>query len=141
MDVSSATGGRLTGTQLMAFFLQRCIEPLEARISRLWSYTGSDDPFRVSNQDPEKKDVDKLVRSLTTLTKEKEIPTLTADFFDSGHILPKVCVLITQNFWLLFSCTLLACMSCLVFTLFFLSSGSPIFGFSPTSSRGRTTRG
>jgi hypothetical protein len=61
-----------------------------------------DDPSRVSNQDPEKKDVDKLVRSLTTLTKEKEIPTLTADFFDSGHPLPKVCVLKTQNFWILF---------------------------------------
>jgi hypothetical protein len=78
--LKSATGGGLTGTQLMAFFLQRRIQPLQARISKLWSYAGSDDPSRVSNQDPEKKDVDKLVRSLTTLTREKEIPTLTADF-------------------------------------------------------------
>jgi hypothetical protein len=75
--LKSATGGRLIGMQLMAFFLQRRIQPLQARISKLWSYTGSDDPSRVSNQDPEKKDVHKLVRSLTTLTKEKEIPTLT----------------------------------------------------------------
>jgi hypothetical protein len=96
--LKSATGGGLTGTQLMAFFLQRRIQPLQARISKLWSYACSDDPSRVSNQDPEKKDVDKLVRSLTTLTKEKEIPTQTANFFDSGHPLPKVCVLITRKF-------------------------------------------
>jgi hypothetical protein len=33
----SATGGRLIGTQLMAFFLQRRIQPLQARVSKLWS--------------------------------------------------------------------------------------------------------
>jgi hypothetical protein len=137
--LKSATGGRLTGTQLMAFFLQRRIQPLQARISKLWSYTCSDDPSRVSSQDPEKKDVNKLVRSLTTLTKEKEIPTLIANFFDSGHPLPKVCVLITRKFWLLFSCSLLACMSFLAYFLSFL--GSPILGFSPSSPREGTTRG
>jgi hypothetical protein len=93
--LKGATGGRLTWTQLMAFFLQRRIQPLQAWICKLWSYTVLDDPSRVSNQDQEKKDVDKLVRSLTTLTKEKEISTLTADFFDSDHPLPNVCVLIT----------------------------------------------
>jgi hypothetical protein len=92
-SLKSATGGGLTGTQLMAFFLQRRIQPLQARVSRLWSYSGSDDPSRVSKQDPEKKDLDKRVRSLTTLRKEKEIPALTADFFDSAHPLPKVCSL------------------------------------------------
>jgi hypothetical protein len=69
----------------MAFFLQRRIQPLQACVSKLWSYSGSDDPSRVSKQDPEKKDLDKRVRSLTTLMKEKEIPALTADFFDSAH--------------------------------------------------------
>jgi hypothetical protein len=44
-----ATGGGLIGMQLMAFFLQRRIQPLQARISKLWSYTGSGDPSRVSN--------------------------------------------------------------------------------------------
>jgi hypothetical protein len=96
--LKSATGGGLIGTQLMAFFLQRRMQPLQVRISRLWSYTSSDDPSRVSKQDPEKKDVDKLARSLTTLTKEKEIPTLTASFFDSCHPLPKVCGMIIQKF-------------------------------------------
>jgi hypothetical protein len=42
--LKSAAGGALTGTQLMAFFLQRRIQPLQARVSRLWSYSGSEDP-------------------------------------------------------------------------------------------------
>jgi hypothetical protein len=78
---------------LMAFFLQRRIQPLQAHASKLWSYSGSDDPSLVSKQDPEKKDLDKRVRSLTTLAKEKEIPALTANFFDSAHPFPKVCAL------------------------------------------------
>jgi hypothetical protein len=92
-SLKSAARGGLTGTRLMAFFLQRRIQHLQARVSKLWSYSGSDNPSRVSNQDPEKKDLNKRVRSLTTLTKEKEIPALTANFFDSTHPLPKVCAL------------------------------------------------
>jgi hypothetical protein len=92
-SLKSAAGGGLTGTQLMAFFLQRRIQPLQAQASKLWSYSGSSDPSQVSNQDPEKKDLDKRVRSLTTLTAQKEIPALTAKFFDSTHPLPEVCAL------------------------------------------------
>jgi hypothetical protein len=88
-SLKSATGGALTGTQLMAFFLQRRIQPLHARVSKLWLYSGSEDPSRVSKEDLEKKGLDKRVRSLTTLTKENE----TADFFDSTHPLPEVCAL------------------------------------------------
>jgi hypothetical protein len=54
-SLKSAAGGGLTGTQLMAFFLQRRIQPLQARVSKLWTYSGLDDPSRVSKQDPEKK--------------------------------------------------------------------------------------
>jgi hypothetical protein len=58
-SLKSVTGGGLTGTQLVAFFLHRRIQPLQAHVSKLWSYSSSDDPSRVSNQDPEKKDLDK----------------------------------------------------------------------------------
>jgi hypothetical protein len=92
-SLKSTAGGGITGTQLMAFFLQRRIQPLQARVSKLWTYSGLDDPSSVSKHDPEKKDLDKRVRSLTTLTKENEIPALTADFFDTVHPLPKVCTL------------------------------------------------
>jgi hypothetical protein len=40
----STAGGGLIGTQLMAFFLQRRIQPLQSRISKLWTYFGSTDP-------------------------------------------------------------------------------------------------
>jgi hypothetical protein len=90
--LKSATGGALTGIQLMAFFLQRCIQPLQARVLRLWSYSGSEDPSRVSKEDLEKKGLDKRVRALTTLTKENEIPALAAEYFDSTHPVPVVCV-------------------------------------------------
>jgi hypothetical protein len=41
--LKSASGGALSRTQLMAFFLQRRIQPLQHRVSKLWSYSGSED--------------------------------------------------------------------------------------------------
>jgi hypothetical protein len=51
------------------------------------------DSSRVSDLLLEKKDLDKRVRTLTTLTKEDEIPALTAGYFDFEHHLPTVCAL------------------------------------------------
>jgi hypothetical protein len=45
----------------------------------------------VSKEDTDKKDLDKRVRALTTLTKDDEILALTANFFDSEHPLHAVC--------------------------------------------------
>jgi cytoskeletal protein RodZ len=41
----------------------------------------------------EKKDLDKRVRALTTLTKDHEVADLAARYFDSKHPLPAVCLL------------------------------------------------
>jgi hypothetical protein len=54
-DLKNAAGKELTSTQLMVFFLQRRIQPLQARVSTLWTYSGSNDPSRVSPKDPEKR--------------------------------------------------------------------------------------
>jgi hypothetical protein len=51
-ELKNAAGNGLTGTQLMLFFLQRCIQPLQARVSKLWTYSGLNEPSRVSSQDP-----------------------------------------------------------------------------------------
>jgi hypothetical protein len=48
------------------------------------------DSSRVSEEDIDKKDLEKRVRSLTTLTKDHDIPALAADFFDSERPLPSV---------------------------------------------------
>jgi hypothetical protein len=42
-SLKSSNEGALLGTQLMAFFLQRRIQPLQHRASKLWSYSGSED--------------------------------------------------------------------------------------------------
>jgi hypothetical protein len=57
--LKSSSGGVLLGTQLMAFFLQRRIQPLQHRASKLWSYSGLEDSSRVSEEDIDKKDLDK----------------------------------------------------------------------------------
>jgi hypothetical protein len=97
-SLKSASGGALSGMQLMAFFLQRRIQPLQYCVSKMWSYSGSEDSSRVSVEDIDKKDLDKRVRALTTLTKDDEIPALAADFFDSEHPLPTVCALFILQF-------------------------------------------
>jgi hypothetical protein len=93
LKLKSATRGGLIGTQLMTFFLQWRIQPLQSRASKVWTYSGLTNPSRVSTTDLEKKDLDKRVRSLTVLTAQMEIPACTAAFFDSTHPLPKVCIL------------------------------------------------
>jgi hypothetical protein len=57
---------------------------------KLWSFSGLGDSSRVSDDLLEKKDLDKRVRALTILTKEDEIPDLTASYFDAEHHLPVV---------------------------------------------------
>jgi hypothetical protein len=89
-ELNNAAGNGLTGTQLMVFLLQRRIQSLQARVSKLWTYSGSNDPSRVSSQDLEKKDLDKRVRSLTTLTAKIEFLACLAASFDSTHPLPQV---------------------------------------------------
>jgi hypothetical protein len=83
-------GGALSGIQLMAFFAQRRVQPLQHRLTKLWAYSGLEDPTRISEDLIEKKDVDKRVRSLTKLTKEHSVADLTTDYFDSVHPLPEV---------------------------------------------------
>jgi hypothetical protein len=75
----------------MVFFLQCRIQPLQHRLSKLWTFFGLENPSRVSEDLMEKKDLDKPVRALTTLTKDHEVADLAASYFDSEHPLPAVC--------------------------------------------------
>jgi hypothetical protein len=92
-ELKSGRGGALSGTQLMAFFLQRRVQPLQRRLSKLWTFSDLGDSSRVSEDLMEKKDLDKRVRALTTLTKDHEVADLAARYFDSEHPLPAVCLL------------------------------------------------
>jgi hypothetical protein len=89
-ELKSGRGGALSGTQLMAFFLQCRVQPLQHRLSKLWTFFGLGDPSRVFKNLMEKKDLDRHVRALTTLTKDHEVADLAASHFNSEHPLPAV---------------------------------------------------
>jgi hypothetical protein len=91
-------GGALSGIQLMAFFIQCRVQPLQNRLSKLWSYSGLVDSSRVSGKLIKKQDVDKRVRNLTKLTKDHAVADLAAHYFDSEHPLPEVYFLCVLNF-------------------------------------------
>jgi hypothetical protein len=130
-ELKSGRGGALSGTQLMAFFLQRRVQPLQHRLSKLWTFSGLEDPSRVSENLMEKKDLDRRVRALNTLNKNHEVADLVASHFHSDHPLPAVT----------FCCLCLPCLSlfivCVLIVELFLFPGSPTPRFSPSSPRGR----
>jgi hypothetical protein len=119
----------------MAFFLQWRVQPLQHRLSKLCTFSGLGDSSRVSDNIMEKKDLDKRVRALTTLTKDHEIVYLAASYFDSKHPLPAVCVLsLFIHLLLSYHCFSYNCRHVFL-------PGSPVPCFSPSSSRGRSHLG
>jgi hypothetical protein len=86
----------------MAFFLQHRVQPLQQHLSKLWTFSRLGDSSRVSEDLMAKKDLNKRVRALTTLTKDHEVAELAASYFNSEHPLPKVyfAVFIRFNFLL-----------------------------------------
>jgi hypothetical protein len=133
-ELKNVVEKELTGTQLMVFFLQRRIQPLQARVSKLWTYSGLKYPSRVSPTNPKKKDLEKRVRSLTTLTAKMVVPACLAVPFDSTHPLPKVLDLQPEE---------ILCSSCnpgclLLILCVCLATGSPypVFTSSPSRRRG-----
>jgi hypothetical protein len=93
----------------------------------------------VSEEDKDKKDLDKRVRALTTLTKDNDIPALAADFFDSEHPLPKVRAFSFATFSFIHLLSLSYYLSDNFVACF--CAGPPIPCFSSSSSRGRTYSG
>jgi hypothetical protein len=90
--LKTGLGGALSDIQLMAFFIQRRVQPLQHRVTKLWTYSGLEDPTRISEDLMSKEDVDKRVRNLTKLTKGHSVADLKSNFFDSVHPIPEVCI-------------------------------------------------
>jgi hypothetical protein len=81
----------------------------------------------VSAEDIDKKDLDKRVIALTTLTKDDEIPVLAADFFNSEHPLPAVHALFLHQL-LIYSPSCILSLLCLqLFDLLFCRVINPLF--------------
>jgi hypothetical protein len=78
----------------------------------------------------EKKDLDKQVRALTTLTKDHEVADLAARYFDSKHPLPAVCLLSLFTFFSL----IIVCLVTL--GLFFFQDHQSLVSRSPLPEGG-----
>jgi hypothetical protein len=63
-----------------------------------------------------KNDVVKRVRNLTELTKDHAVADLTADYFDSVHPLPEVCIFILIRCRISFSSTCVVLYLCTLLT-------------------------
>jgi hypothetical protein len=57
--LKTGLGGALSGIQLMAFFIQHRVQPLQHRLTKLWAYSGLEDPTRISEDLMSKEDIDK----------------------------------------------------------------------------------
>jgi hypothetical protein len=72
-SLKGGQGGALSVMQLMVFFIQRRVQPLQHRLTKLWSFSGLEDPTRISEDLISKEDIDKRVQNLTKLTKEHAV--------------------------------------------------------------------
>ncbi|KAK1603868.1 hypothetical protein QYE76_027541 [Lolium multiflorum] len=72
-ELQNTRGKELSGIQITAYFLRTRVQPLQARKYPLWRYAGSEDVDRLS-VDLEVKDLEKLVRKISSLNKKDPVP-------------------------------------------------------------------
>ncbi|KAK1626406.1 hypothetical protein QYE76_000721 [Lolium multiflorum] len=73
-ELQNTRGKELSGVQIIAYFLRIRVQPLQARKNPLWTYAGENDANRLS-KDLAVKDLEKLVRRITSLNKKDPIPS------------------------------------------------------------------
>ncbi|KAK1681239.1 hypothetical protein QYE76_042087 [Lolium multiflorum] len=83
-------GKELSGIQITAYFLRIRVQPLQARKNPLWKYTGDDDVDRLS-VDLSVKDLEKLVRKISSLSKKDPVPSsCRVKPYSATNALPKI---------------------------------------------------
>ncbi|KAK1670423.1 hypothetical protein QYE76_058582 [Lolium multiflorum] len=79
----------LSGVQITAYFLRIRVQPLQARKNPLWMYSGAKDVDRLS-KDLSMKDLEKLIRHFTSLSKKHEVPSsCRVEPYSASHALPE----------------------------------------------------
>ena len=58
----------LDAMDLIALFVSRRVQPLQARARRMWEYTGLDDNTRYNNKAMSQKEFDQLMKIITSVT-------------------------------------------------------------------------
>ena len=73
-ELQNTRGKELSGIQITAYFLRTRVQPLQARKYPLWNYAGDEDTDCLSTN-LEVKDLEKLVRKISSLNKKDPIPS------------------------------------------------------------------
>ncbi|KAK1617754.1 hypothetical protein QYE76_023271 [Lolium multiflorum] len=73
-ELQNTRGQELSGIQITAYFLRIRVQPLQARKNPLWMYVGDKDVDRLST-DLSVKDLEKLARKISSLSKKDAIPS------------------------------------------------------------------
>jgi hypothetical protein len=89
-ELQNTRGKELSGIQITAYFLRTRVQPLQARKYPLWKYAGDEDADRLS-ADLEVKDLEKLVRKISSLSKKDSVPSsCRVKPYSATNALPKV---------------------------------------------------
>ncbi|XP_071678341.1 uncharacterized protein [Lolium perenne] len=73
-ELQNTRGQELLGIQITAYFLRIRVQPLQARKNSLWMYAGDKDVDRLSIDLPVK-DLEKLIRKISSLSKKDTVPS------------------------------------------------------------------
>ena len=89
-ELQNTRGKELSGIQITAYFLRIRVQPLQARKNPLWMYAGEKDADRLST-DLSVKDLEKLIRRISSLSKKDPIPSsCRVEPYSSTNALPQV---------------------------------------------------
>ncbi|KAK1607843.1 hypothetical protein QYE76_023496 [Lolium multiflorum] len=88
-ELQNTRGKELSGIQITAYFLRTRVQPLQARKNPFWNYAGDEDTDRLSTN-LEVKDLDRLIRKISSLKKKDSIPsTYRVTPYSAANALPK----------------------------------------------------
>ncbi|KAK1613830.1 hypothetical protein QYE76_019347 [Lolium multiflorum] len=88
-ELQNTRGRELSGIQITAYFLRIRVQPLQARKNPLWTYVGEKDANRIS-KDLSVKDLEKLIRRISSLSKKDPIPSsCRVEPYSASNPLPK----------------------------------------------------
>ncbi|KAK1683411.1 hypothetical protein QYE76_044259 [Lolium multiflorum] len=88
-QLQNTQGKELSGIQITAYFLKIRVQHLQARNNPLWAYAGAEDVERQS-EDLSTKDLEKLIRRFSSLSKKDEVPTsCRVEPYSVSHALPE----------------------------------------------------
>ncbi|KAK1684860.1 hypothetical protein QYE76_045708 [Lolium multiflorum] len=89
-QLQNTHGEELSGIQITAYFHRIRVQPLQACENPLWMYAGEEDVDHIS-KDLVVKDLEKLIRCFSSLSKKDEVPTsCRVEPYSGSHALPEV---------------------------------------------------